>query len=396
VIGGGPAGLMAAEILCGRGIAVDLYDAMPSLGRKFLMAGKSGLNLTHAEPFYRFVARFGGSSKWLAPILEDFPPDAIRDWAAGLGIETFVGSSGRVFPAEMKAAPLLRAWLRRLRASGLSVHVRHRWAGWDADGALTFATPGCEVVVRPAATILALGGASWSRLGSDGAWAGWLQARGMTLSPFKPANCGFDVDWSDHLRDRIAGQPLKGVMLRFEGQEARGECMVTDTGLEGGPLYTLSGILRDAIERDGAATPTVDLVPDMDQAALVERLARPRGKKSLATHLLRVLSLGPAKTALLREGAGRADFDDPALLASKLKALPVTLRRARPMDEAISTAGGVARDQVTEALELKSLPGVYVAGEMLDWDAPTGGYLLSACLATGRWAGAAVAQTLSS
>ncbi len=395
IIGGGPAGLMAADVLVARGIAVDLYDAMPSLGRKFLMAGKSGLNLTHAEPFDVFVRRFGESQEYLAPSLEAFSPDAIRDWASSLGIETFVGTSGRVFPAGMKAAPLLRAWLRRLRASGLDVYVRHKWTGWNADGALTFTGPGGNVEVSPAATILALGGASWSRLGSDGAWVPWLQARGVGVSPLKPANCGFDADWSDRLRERIEGQPLKGVTLRFEGREASGECMVTHRGLEGGPVYALSGILRDAIERDGAATLTIDLIRDISEASLAKRLAKPRGKKSVATHLRRVISLGAAKTALLREGTVRADFDEPARLAAKIKSLPVTLRRARAIDEAISTAGGVAWDRVTEDLELKALPGVYVAGEMLDWDAPTGGYLLTACLATGRWAGEAVAQNLS-
>jgi uncharacterized flavoprotein (TIGR03862 family) len=385
---------MAAETLCATGIGVDLFDATPSLGRKFLMAGKSGLNLTHAEPFDRVVARFGAARDRLAPALEAFPPDAIRDWAGGLGVETFVGTSGRVFPAEMKAAPLLRAWLRRLRANGLAVHVRHRWTGWTEAGALTFATPGGMAQARPAATILALGGASWPRLGSDGTWAGWLRARGVDVSPLKPANCGFDADWSAELRDRAEGRPLKGVTLRFEGFEAGGECVVTRTGLQGGPVYALSSALRDAIERDGSATLTIDLLPDIAEAALAARLARPRGKRSMATHLRRVTPLGAAKTALLREVADRADFGDPVRLAARIKALPVTLLRPRPIDEAISTAGGVAWDQVTEGLELKSLPGVHVAGEMLDWDAPTGGYLLTACLATGRLAGEAVARSL--
>lgn len=387
VIGGGPAGLMAAEVLTTRGIPVDLYDAMPSLGRKFLMAGKSGLNLTHAEPFENMARRFGAAAPMLRPLLETFPPAAIRDWAAGLGIDTFVGTSGRVFPHEMKAAPLLRAWLRRLRAQGMRVHVRHRWTGWDPAGALTFETPAGGVTARPAATILALGGASWPRLGSDGGWVPLLTARGVRIAPLRPSNCGFDADWSDHFHERAARQPLKGVVLRCGAEAAQGDCMVTETGLEGGPVYALSGVLRDAIEQDGTAILTIDLMPDLPESAIRERLSRPRGKKSMATHLKRTLGLEGAKAALLREGAGPDAFADPARLAAWIKALPVTLRRARPIEEAISTAGGIAWDQVTDGLELKALPGVFAAGEMLDWDAPTGGYLLTACLATGRRAG---------
>lgn len=394
IVGGGPAGLMAAERLCARGIAVDLYDAMPSLGRKFLMAGKSGLNLTHAEPFEAFVGRFGDAAAFLEPAFRVFPPQAIRDWAHGLGVETFVGTSGRVFPAEMKAAPLLRTWLRRLRADGLAIHVRHRWTGWDDAGALSFATPDGEVRVRREATILALGGASWPRLGSDGTWAALLAARGVTVTALAPANCGFDADWSAPLRERAAGQPLKGVTLRFQGHTAGGECMVTDTGLEGGPVYMLSGPLREAIARDGVARPTLDLLPDLSAAALTERLARPRGKKSMATHLKRSVGLSGAKAVLLREGADAADFADPARLAARLKALPLTLLRPRPIEEAISSAGGIARDAVSGDFECKALAGVFAAGEMLDWDAPTGGYLLTACLATGRRVGDAVADRL--
>ena len=394
IVGGGPAGLMAADRLCAAGIPVDLYDAMPSLGRKFLMAGKSGLNLTHAEPAAAFLARFGAATAYLAPALAAFPPQAIRDWAGELGVETFVGSSGRVFPTGMKAAPLLRAWLRQLRARGLRVHVRHRWTGWDEAGALSFATPGGGLAIRPAATILALGGASWPRLGSDGAWAPLLGARGVEIAPLKPANCGFDADWSEHMRERAAGQPLKGVTLRFDGQQAGGECMVTDSGLEGGPVYQLSGVLRQAIEREGVARLAIDLIPDLSEAALAERLAKPRGKKSLATHLKRTIGLSGAKAALLRETADPATFLDPALLAARIKALPLTLHRPRPIAEAISTAGGIAPEALTEDFELKTLPGVHVAGEMLDWDAPTGGYLLSGCLATGRWVGEAVARGL--
>jgi len=393
IIGGGPAGLMAADALCARGIAVDLFDAMPSLGRKFLMAGKSGLNLTYAEPFEVFMRRFGPSQKYLASALEAFPPEAIRNWADGYGVETFIGSSGRVFPKGMKAAPLLRAWLRLLRVQGLHVHVRHKWTGWN-DGSLTFMTHEGERSYRPAATILALGGASWPQLGSDGAWVPLLEDRGVSVTQLKPANCGFDADWSDYVRQHVAGQPLKGVVLHFAGHQARGDCMVTDNGVEGGPVYTVSGSLRDAIERDGEAVLNIDLTPDIDEKTLIERLSKPRGKKSMATHLRRTISLTGAKAALLREGAEAAVFANPAKLAARIKALPLTLMRTRPIAEAISTAGGIAWKQVTENFELKAIPGTYAVGEMLDWDAPTGGYLLSACLATGRWAGEAVAQQL--
>lgn len=395
VIGGGPAGLMAAERLCSQGVAVDLYDAMPSLGRKFLMAGKSGLNLTHGEPFEAFLGRFGATAEFLRPALEAFPPAAIQSWAHELGIETFVGTSGRVFPAEMKAAPLLRAWLRRLRGQGLAVHVRHRWTGWDKDGALVFVAPGGTVRVQPTATVLALGGASWPRLGSDGAWSALLAARGVAVTALEASNCGFDADWSDHLRARAAGQPLKAIRLTINGHEAGGESMITETGLEGGPVYALSAPLRAAIARDGAARITLDLAPDLSRAVLAERLARPRGKTSMANHLRRTVGLSGVKAALLREGAEPATFADPAALAERIKAMPLTLRRARPIAEAISTAGGIAREAVTDDFELKALPGVYAVGEMLDWDAPTGGYLLSACLATGRWAGAALARRLA-
>ncbi len=395
IIGGGPAGLMAAEILCARGAHVDLYDAMPSLGRKFLMAGKSGLNLTHAEPFEPFIRRFGDSQTSLTPALEAFTPDAIRAWADRFGVETFIGTSGRVFPKGMKAAPLLRAWLRQLRANGLHVHVRHKWTGWDAEGALNFQTPAGNVQAKPAVTILALGGASWPTLGSDGAWVAYLEKQGIKTVPLKAANCGFDADWSDHMRTHVAGQPLKGVTLRYAGQQAHGDCMVTDTGLEGGPVYTLSGVLRDAVEREGRAMLAVDLVPDIDETALIERLSKPRGKKSMATHLRRTVALTGAKVALLREGADPAIFADSVKLAARIKAVPVNLQRTRPIAEAISTAGGIAWDQLTPGFELKVMPGVYAVGEMLDWDAPTGGYLLTACLATGRWAGEDIASKLS-
>lgn len=395
IIGGGPAGLMAAEALTAKGHAVDLYDAMPSLGRKFLMAGKSGLNLTHAEPFDDFLGRYGVTAKRLAPMLKAFPPGTVQAWAKGLGIETFVGTSQRVFPKDFKAAPLLRAWLRRLRANGLSVHVRHKWTGWNADGALTFATPDGEVAIAAAATVLALGGASWPKLGSDAAWVAWLEARGVEITTLKPANCGFDVDWSAHMLERFEGHPVKNARLKFHGQSASGEFVITKTGLEGGPVYTLSSALLRTIASKGKATVSIDLVPDLSLETVAQRLARPRDKKSMATHLKRTLHISGVKAGLLREATDKDTFADPAKLAACIKALPITLVRPRPIEEAISCSGGVRWDQMDDGLQLNALPGVFLAGEMLDWDAPTGGYLLSACMATGRWAGDAVAKRLS-
>jgi len=395
IVGGGPAGLMAAEALCARGVACDLYDAMPSLGRKFLMAGKSGLNLTHAEPLADFLGRFAPPEPRLLAMIEAFPPDATRAWARDLGIETFTGSSGRVFPSEMKAAPLLRAWLRRLRGQGLRIHVRHRWTGWDESGALTFETPSGEVRARPSATVLALGGASWPRLGSDGAWVDRLAARGVGIAPLRPSNCGFDVAWSDRLRAEYQGQPLKRVALRFGGARAVGDVTITADGLEGGPVYTLSAALVAAIERDGAATLEIDLLPGTDEAALAARLARPRGKASLGNHLRKSVGIDGAKAAILFEDPAMRACSDAAVLARRIKALPVRLERPRPLAEAISTAGGIAWDALSDGLELTTLPGVFAAGEMLDWDAPTGGYLLTGCLATGRHTGCAVADFLS-
>lgn len=396
IIGGGPAGLMAAEALTAHGISVDLFDAMPSLGRKFLMAGKSGLNLTHTEPFAAFLGRFGAAQGNLQPMLEAFPPTAIQDWARNLGIDVFTGTSGRVFPQDFKAAPLLRAWLKRLRANGLTVHVRHRWNGWREDGALRFTTPAGEVAVEAQATVLALGGASWPQLGSDAAWVEWLGTHGVYIAPLKPANCGFDAAWSDHFRDKFEGYPLKNVALTFADHTARGECVITKTGLEGGPVYTLSSALVAAQGKGEDTTIAIDLKPDLDLDTVTERLAKPRGKKSWATHLKRTLGISGAAAGLLREGTDKDIFEDPARLAAAIKALPVRLPRPRPIAEAISTSGGIAWSQVDAGLQLTALPGVYVAGEMLDWDAPTGGYLLSACLATGRWAGEAIAKALHS
>ena len=394
IVGGGPAGLMAAEVLSGHGIAVDLYDAMPSVGRKFLMAGKGGLNLTHSEPLDAFLARYGERRAEMEPLIRAFGPDHLRAWARGLGVDTFVGSSGRVFPTEMKAAPLLRAWLHRLRAAGVRIHVRHRWLGWDDQGRLRFATPAGETAVTAEATVLALGGASWAKLGSDGAWLPVLQARGVAVAPLRPANCGFDGAWSAHFRARFAGQPLKSVALSFAGETRRGECVATEHGLEGSLVYAFAARLRDAIERDGAVTFLLDLLPDRTAEYVAAEVARPRGSRSLSSHLQSRLGLKGVKAGLLRECLDQADFNDPVRLAAAIKALPVRLLAPRPIDEAISTAGGVAFAGLDGQLMLRGLPGVFCAGEMLDWEAPTGGYLLTACFASGRAAGRAVLDRL--
>ena len=394
VIGAGPAGLMAAEVLAAQGVAVHVFDAMPSAGRKFLLAGKGGLNLTHAEPFERFVPRYAQAQAVLQPLLQAFGPQALREWAAGLGVSTFVGSSQRVFPTDLKAAPLLRAWLQRLRAQGVRLHMRHRWLGWADDGALRLATPQGETQVQARATVLALGGGSWARLGSDGAWWPWLAARGVLLAPLVPSNCGFDVGWSAHLREQFAGAPLKGVVLRFEGFEQAGEMVLTATGVEGSLVYAASAQLRERIVAQGAATFELDLLPARDAAWVARELAAGRGSRSLGSHLRTRLNLPPAKAALLFEGLSPAERGDAALLAARLKALPVTVRAARPLDEAISSAGGVRFEGLDEKLMLQALPGVFAAGEMLDWEAPTGGYLLTACFVTGRQAGLGAAQWL--
>ncbi len=388
VIGGGPAGLMAAEVLLAAGRRVVLYDAMPSLGRKFLLAGKGGLNLTHAEPWDVFVTRFPAA---LEAHLRGFTPADLRAWAHGLGVETFTGTSGRVFPMAMKAAPLLRTWLVRLRAAGLIVQVRHRWLGWTADGDLCFAAPAGEVRMRPAATVLALGGASWPQLGSDGAWAPLLAARDVAVAPLRPANMGFEADWSAHLRERGAGQPLKHAAFTHAGRTVPGEAVITDYGIEGGAIYALSAALRDGIERDGAALLHVDLLPARRADDLARALARPRGKQSLSSHVRRATGLSGVAVLLLHEVLPRATLDDPAALAAALKALPLRLLRPRPVDEAISSAGGVRLHGVDANLMVRALPGTFVAGEMLDWEAPTGGYLLTACFALGRAAGTGAA-----
>lgn len=393
IIGGGPAGLMAAEVLCAQGLDVHLFDAMPSLGRKFLMAGKSGLNLTHGEETEKFLNRFGASRQRLHPSLQGFNAGDIQDWAHELGIETFVGTSGRVFPKDFKAAPLLRSWLRRLRADGLHIHVRHKWTGWNGD-ALVFETLQGQTRVRAKATILALGGGSWPSLGSDASWVEPLQGLGTEIAPLRPANCGFDVAWSEHMKDRFSGAPLKSVRLNFDGQSTNGDITITDTGIESGPVYTLSAPLRDAIEQHGTVTLSVDLLPDKTIEQLTTTLNKPRGKKSFSTHLKRTTKLDGAKAALLRECLDKDIFEDAARLAQAIKAVPLTLIRPRPLAEAISSAGGVRFEAMSDDFELVAKPGVFCAGEMMDWEAPTGGYLLSACMATGRHVGEAVLKRL--
>jgi uncharacterized flavoprotein (TIGR03862 family) len=395
IVGGGPAGLMAAEVISAAGVAVELFDGMPSVGRKFLLAGKGGLNLTHSEDFEPFVGRFADAAGWLRPLLEHFGPQQTRDFAHELGIDTFVGSSGRVFPTDMKAAPLLRAWLHRLRVRGVSFHMRHRWQGWADDGALVFGTPAGVQRHRADATVLALGGASWQRLGSDGAWVPLLAARGVGLVPLQPSNCGFDVDWSEHLTQRHAGAPLKSVAITWtarDGTRVRqaGEFVLSRGGVEGSLIYAASAALREAIARDGQACFELDLLPARDADWVRRELAHPRGPRSLSTHLKTRLKLDGVKAALLWEGQARDALSDVDRLAARIKALPVTVQRARPIDEAISSAGGVPRDALDDGLMLRALPGVFCAGEMLDWEAPTGGYLLTACLATGRAAGQGV------
>lgn len=383
---------MAAETLLAGGITVDLYDAMPSVGRKFLLAGKGGLNITHAEVQDRFLSRYGARRPQLEALLKSFGAAQLRDWVHALGIETFTGSSQRVFPKEMKAAPLLRAWLHRLRAAGLRIHARHRWTGWTDDGALRFTTPQGETLVRPRCTVLALGGGSWARLGSDGAWVPLLAARGITVARLQPANCGFEVAWSAHFRERFAGQPVKAVAVSLgDGagttHRRRGELLVSNYGVEGSLVYALSAPLRDAIAVRGAATLTLDLLPDHDPARVLREVSHPRGSRSLASHLQGRLGLRGVKAALLREVLSSEGIKDPRKLADTIKALPLKLTAPRPIDEAISSAGGVPFEALDEQLMLKALPGVFCAGEMLDWEAPTGGYLLTACFATGRAAG---------
>ena len=379
IIGGGPAGLMAAEVLAAGGIQVEVYDAMPSVGRKFLLAGKGGMNLTHSEPYDAFLSRYGSRQPDIAPLLDQFTPDALREWVHALGIDTFVGSSGRVFPTDMKAAPLLRAWLHRLRQAGVQFHMRHRWLGWNEAGALVFETPQGAHTASADAVVLALGGGSWARLGSDAKWVPLLAQRDVPIAPLQAANCGFDVGWSEYFRSRFAGDQRE-----FRKQ---GEFVVTAHGVEGSLIYALSAGLRDRISAEGSAVIHIDLLPDWPLQRVIDEVSRPRGARSWSSHLQSRLGLKGVKTGLLRELVAPADFIDPLSLANAIKALPLTLLAPRPIDEAISSAGGVTFEGLDQQLMLQAIPGVFCAGEMLDWEAPTGGYLLSACLASGRAAG---------
>jgi len=383
IIGGGPAGLAAAELLSRSGHAVTVYDAMPTFARKFLLAGKSGLNITHSEDYARFATRFGPASVHLRAALDAFTPDDIRDWAAGLGTETFVGSSGRVFPKVMKASPLLRAWLRRLEAQGVTLRTRHRWIGFAEDG-YVFETPEGRSIIRCDAALLALGGASWPRLGSDASWLPLLSARGVEIEAFKPANCGFVVDWSKNFGERFAGEPVKSVTATSEAGTFPGEFVITGSGIEGSLIYAHTASLRDRLLNHGSAVLTLDLAPGRTIERLRHDLAQQDPKSSFSNRLRKGAGLDGVKAALLREFAPERDRTDPERLAGLIKALPVPVIETRPIAEAISSAGGICWSGIDEGYMLKALPGTFVAGEMLDWEAPTGGYLLTACLATGR------------
>lgn len=389
---------MAAEVLSQAGVRVDLYDGMPSVGRKFLLAGVGGMNITHSEAYPAFLSRYAERAPQIAPVLRSFDADALCRWIHDLGIETFIGSSGRVFPTDMKAAPLLRAWLKRLRDSGVVIHTRHRWLGWDEHGALRIDSPEGEKTIKPDATLLALGGGSWSRLGSDGAWMLPLEQRGVGLAPLQPSNCGFEVQaWSELLVSKFAGAPLKNIAIGLNDDIPRlGECVITATGIEGSLIYALSAPMREAINAHGSATIHIDLLPGRPVDKIQAALSKPRGSRSMSKHLHSQVGIDGVKAALLRELTDAATFADPALLARAIKALPVTLVKTRPLDEAISSAGGVTFEALDEQLMLKALPGVFCAGEMLDWEAPTGGYLLTGCFASGRAAGLGIVQWLKS
>jgi uncharacterized flavoprotein (TIGR03862 family) len=391
IIGAGPAGLMAAEVLAQGGVGVTVYDAMPSVGRKFLLAGRGGLNLTHSEPLPQFLGRYGNAMPYLEAAISAFPPDALRQWSEALGQATFVGSSGRVFPQAFKASPLLRAWLRRLDSIGVHFALRHRWTGWDDDGRLSFVTPNGPHVVEVHATVLALGGASWPRLGSDGGWVETLAARGVAISPLRPANCGFTVAWSDIFRDRFEGQPLKGAAFSFGRHTLRGEAVITRSGIEGGAIYALSADLREAIIASGEATLHIGLRPDLDSNDLVARLSAPRGKQSFSNWLRKAAQLSPVGIGLLQEAAVLSgtplSSHSPAAVAGLINAMPIKLNGVAPIARAISTAGGISFGELDSDFMIRRLPGVFAAGEMLDWEAPTGGYLLQAAFATGAAAG---------
>jgi uncharacterized flavoprotein (TIGR03862 family) len=398
VIGAGPAGLMAAEVLVQGGAGVTVYDSMPSAGRKFLMAGRGGLNLTHSEALPAFLARYREAMPLLAPAITAFPPDALREWSEVLGQPTFIGSSGRVFPQAFKASPLLRAWLRRLDAMGVQFKLRHRWTCWDEDGRLLFQTADGLHAVEARATVLALGGASWPRLGSDGAWVEVLGAKGVTISPLRPANCGFTVAWSDVFRDRFEGQPLKGIELSFGSHRVRGEAIITRGGIEGGVIYALSADLREAITGSGHAIPNIALRPELKMDELVARLSAPKGKQTFANFLRKAAHLPPVAIGLLQEAAMASGASlsslSTASLAGLINAVPVRLTGTAPIARAISTAGGIAFGELDADFMIRRLPGVFASGEMLDWEAPTGGYLLQASFATGAAAGRGVLKWL--
>jgi uncharacterized flavoprotein (TIGR03862 family) len=399
IIGAGPAGLMAAEVLASGGAGVTVYEAMPSAGRKFLMAGRGGLNLTHSEALPEFLTRYGEAQPRLATAIDAFPPAALRTWSEALGQPTFIGSSGRVFPTAFKASPLLRAWLRRLDAMGVQLALRHRWTGWNDDGQLLFQTPDGKRVVDARATVIAIGGASWPRLGSNGAWAGTLAAKGVAISPLRPANCGFTVAWTEIFRDRFEGQPLKGIALSFGSHTVRGEAVITRAGLEGGAIYALSAPLREAISSSGQATLHVALRPDLAMQDLVAQLSRPRGRQSLSNFLRKAAHLSPAAIGLLQEAAIASGTPLSSLssapLAGLINDVPIELNGVAPIARAISTAGGIVFDELDADLMIRRLPGVFAAGEMLDWEAPTGGYLLQASFATGAAAGRGVLKWLN-
>jgi uncharacterized flavoprotein (TIGR03862 family) len=392
---------MAAEVARAAGLEVDVYEGKGSVGRKFLIAGKGGLNLTHSEPKPAFVQRYRERASEIESWLHDLDADALRDWARGLGVDTFVGSSGRVFPSDLKAAPLLRGWVRRLRESGVRFHVHHRWTGWNDAGAFRFATPDGDIEVHADAVVLALGGGSWPQLGSDGTWLPLLQARGVEIAPLQPSNCGFDIDWSEHLATRHAGAPLRPVVAHWRDSankehSLQGECVVSAHGIEGSLVYALSAELRQAIARDGHATLQLDLAPGRSLERLQHDLSKPHGHRSLSEHLRRQVGISGVKAALLYEVLDKAQLDNPALLAHTIHRLSLTLKQPRPLAETISTAGGVCMEAMDARLMLNALPGVFCAGEMLDWEAPTGGYLLTACFASGLRAGKAAAAWLGS
>jgi uncharacterized flavoprotein (TIGR03862 family) len=400
VVGGGPAGLMAAEVARAAGVEVDIYDRMGSVGRKFLIAGKGGLNLTHSDAYDAFVARYGKRQAEVARWLRTFDAEALRTWARELGVETFVGTSGRVFPQDLKAAPLLRGWVRRLRASGVRFHMNQAWKGWDESGALRFVHDGTDRRVTTGALVLALGGGSWPVLGSDGAWVPTLQERGVAIAPLTPSNCGFDVAWSEHFATRHAGHPLKPVVIEWQGADGavmrkQGEFVVTAHGIEGSLVYAFSAQLRDAIAAAGTTRIHLDLAPGRDFERIARDLARPRNGRSLSEHLRRHTGIEGVKAGLIYESLSKAEQQDSVRVAVAIKALPLTLLRPRPLDEAISSAGGVRFDALDENLMAKAAPGVFCCGEMIDWEAPTGGYLLTACFASGRIAGDAAVHWIA-